>query len=138
MSPRVECPASHAERQVWLVRHGETEWAGLGRHTGRTDIPLTDRGRAQAAAPGRRLAVRSFGLVLSSPLSRAVETAAIAGFPDAQRDGDLAAWDYGALEGRTSVEIREAYPDLTIWTGPWPDAETVIETWNAACHVAND
>ncbi|MEX2183235.1 MAG: histidine phosphatase family protein [Chloroflexota bacterium] len=127
--------ADTTERQIWLVRHGETEWARLGRHTGRTDIPLTDRGRAQAAALGPRLADRPFSLVLTSPLSRAAATAAIAGFPDAERDPDLMEWDYGALEGRTSLELRETYPDWTIWTGPWPDAETVAEVGARADRV---
>lgn len=113
------------ERQIWLVRHGETEWARLGRHTGRTDIPLTEVGRAQAQALGRRLAGRSFGLVLTSPLSRAADTAALAGFADAEADPDLMEWDYGALEGRTSAAIRDEFDGWTIWTGPWPAAETV-------------
>ncbi len=110
---------------VWLVRHGETEWARLGRHTGLTDIPLTETGRAQARAVGGRLAGQHFALVLTSPLSRAAETAALAGFPDAIADPDLQEWDYGALEGRTTVEIRGDFPDWTIWRGPWPAGETV-------------
>lgn len=112
------------ERQIWLVRHGETEWSRSGQHTGRTDIPLTEAGRAQARALGQRLEGHRFGLVLTSPSSRAADTAAIAGFAGAGRDPDLHEWDYGALEGRTTPEIREAYPDWTIWTGPWPGAET--------------
>lgn len=110
---------------VWLVRHGETEWARLGRHTGLTDIPLTETGRAQARAIGGRLAGHRFALVLTSPLSRAAKTAALAGFPDAIADPDLQEWDYGALEGRTTVEIRGDFPDWTIWRGPWPAGETV-------------
>lgn len=116
---------SASEHHVWLVRHGETEWARLGRHTGRTDIPLTDIGRDQARALGRRLTGRRFGLVLTSPLSRATETAAIAGYGEmAARDDDLMEWDYGALEGRKTADIRSEMPDWTIWRGPWPDGET--------------
>ena len=116
---------SDAERQIWLVRHGETAWSQSGQHTGRTDIPLTATGRDQARALGRRIAGHRFALVLTSPSSRAADTAALAGFPDAVRAPDLHEWDYGALEGRTTPDIREQYPDWTIWTGPWPDAETV-------------
>lgn len=115
------------ERQIWLVRHGETDWARLGRHTGRTDIPLTPAGRDQARALGSHLAGRTFQLVLTSPLSRAAETAALAGFPDAAQDPDLMEWDYGALEGRTSADIRGEFEGWTIWTGPWPGAETTDE-----------
>jgi len=113
------------ERQLYLVRHGETEWARLGRHTGRTDIPLTDVGREQGRALGRRLARHPFALVLTSPLARAAETAALAGFPDAIPDPDLQEWDYGALEGRETAEIRTEFPGWTIWTGPWPAGETL-------------
>jgi len=113
------------ERQIWLVRHGETEWARLGRHTGRTDIPLTDVGREQALALGRRLAGRRFDLVLTSPLSRAAETASLAGFADAALEPNLMEWDYGAHEGRTSAAIREEFDAWTIWSGPWPQGETV-------------
>lgn len=113
------------ERQIWLVRHGETEWARNGRHTGTTDIPLTDTGREQARALGRRLAGRPFARVLSSPLSRAAETARLAGFGDrVEADPDLREWDYGAFEGRTTPDIRSEIPDWTIWTGPWIDGET--------------
>jgi broad specificity phosphatase PhoE len=113
------------ERQVWLVRHGETEWAKLGRHTGRTDIGLTEIGRQQAQLLGRRLSGRPFALVLSSPLSRAAETARLAGFGDAVTlDDDLREWDYGDFEGRTTVDIRRQYTEWTIWTGPWPGGET--------------
>jgi len=127
--------AAEGERQVWLVRHGETEWAKTGRHTGRTDIPLTEVGREQAHALGRRIHAHPFGLVLTSPLSRAAETAALAGFPAAERDPDLQEWDYGALEGRTSADIRDEFPDWTIWTGPWPDAETVEDVGRRADRV---
>jgi broad specificity phosphatase PhoE len=116
---------SEVERQVWLARHGETEWSRDGRHTGLTEIPLTDLGRGQAEALGARLAGHRFSLVLTSPRSRATETARLAGFADAAvPDPDLAEWDYGALEGRRTAEITAEYPGWTIWTGPWPGGET--------------
>jgi broad specificity phosphatase PhoE len=119
---------SPPERQIWLVRHGETEWARDGRHTGRSDIPLTDVGRRQAEALGRRLAGHRFALVLTSPRSRAMETARLAGFGDTVVvDPDLGEWDYGALEGRTTADIRTEIPDWSIWTGPWRGGETVEE-----------
>ena len=127
---------SPTEQHVWLVRHGETEWAKLGRHTGRTDIPLTDPGRDQARALGRRLAGHSFGIVLTSPLSRAAETAAIAGHGDtAVRVDDLMEWDYGALEGRKTADIRVEMPNWTIWRGPWPGGETVDDVGARADRV---
>ena len=113
---------------LWLVRHGETEWARLGRHTGRTDIPLTGRGRSQAAAVEAKLAGATFGAVVSSPLSRALETAHLAGFADrVTTDEDLLEWDYGDLEGRTSAQIRESIPGWTIWSGPVPGGETASD-----------
>jgi probable phosphoglycerate mutase len=125
---RADAPTDERHHDVWLIRHGETEWARLGRHTGRTDVPLTDTGRAQAGALGRRLAGRAFHLVLTSPLSRASETADLAGFGAVvHRDPDLLEWDYGALEGRLTVDIRDDYPGWTIWRGPWPDGETIDE-----------
>lgn len=123
------------ERQVYLVRHGETEWARLGRHTGRTDIPLTDLGREQALDLGRRIGDHRFGLVLTSPLSRAAETAALAGFSGAERVGDLQEWDYGALEGRTTADIRTDHPGWTIWEGPWPRGETARQVGTRADRV---
>jgi broad specificity phosphatase PhoE len=124
------------ERQVWLVRHGETEWARLGRHTGRTDIPLTETGREQARALARRLAGGRFVLALTSPLSRAAETAALAGYGDvAAVDQDLREWNYGAFEGRTTVDIRKDVPGWSIWTGPWPDGENVEQVGARADRV---
>jgi broad specificity phosphatase PhoE len=124
------------ERQIWLVRHGETEWALSGRHTGRTDIALTTAGRRQARALGRRLAGRRFGLVLTSPLARAWDTARLSGYGDhAAPDDDLREWDYGELEGRTTVDIREDLPGWTIWTGPWPGGETPDEVGARADRV---
>ena len=103
--------------QAWLVRHGETDWARLGRHTGRTDVTLTDTGREQARRLRARLAGKQFAMVLSSPLSRALETARLAGFGDVlEIDPDLREWDYGAQEGLTTVEIRERIPGWSIWT----------------------
>jgi len=114
--------------RIWLVRHGQTEWARLGRHTGRTDVPLTDEGRVQARALGTRLidSHETFALVLTSPRSRASVTADLAGFGGVVSvDADLAEWDYGALEGLTTPEIKATYQNWTIWTGPWPDGETI-------------
>ncbi len=116
-----------AERQIYLVRHGETEWSAAGKHTGRTDVPLTARGRDQARSLGTRLAGHRFALVLTSPLSRAAETARLAGFSDAERAADLKEWDYGEFEGRTTPDIQEEIPGWTIWTGPWRGGETPEE-----------
>jgi probable phosphoglycerate mutase len=92
---------------VTLVRHAETDWSLAGRHTGRTDVPLTDAGRDKARALAEKLRGRSFTLVLTSPLSRAAETAGLAGFPNAEPDPDLMEWDYGDDEGLTTAQIRE-------------------------------
>jgi probable phosphoglycerate mutase len=92
--------------EVVLVRHGETEWSRSGRHTGRTDVPLTEAGEAQARALAGVLAGERFALTLTSPLSRARRTAELAGLTGAEVDDDLAEWDYGPYEGRTSAEIR--------------------------------
>ena len=100
--------------EVVLVRHGETEWSRTGRHTGRTDVPLTEEGERQARAVGAALRGRKFALVLSSPLLRALDTARLAGFEPEVRD-DLAEWDYGEYDGVTTPEIREQVPDWTIW-----------------------
>jgi broad specificity phosphatase PhoE len=111
--------------EVVLVRHGETEWSRTGQHTGSTDIPLTDRGREQAAALGAALRDRRFELVLTSPLERAWETCRLAGFGDVvqPREG-LVEWDYGAYEGRTTPEIREERPGWTLWRDGVPGGET--------------
>ena len=97
-----------------LVRHGETEWSRTGRHTGRTNLPLTEEGERQARAVGAALRGREFALVRSSPLRRAFDTARLAGFEPEVRD-DLAEWDYGEYDGLTTPEIREQVPDWTIW-----------------------
>jgi broad specificity phosphatase PhoE len=120
--------SERARPRVWLVRHGETEWARLGKHTGRTDIPLTELGREQAGAVARRLASHPFAAVLSSPLSRALDTARLAGFGDrATTTPDLLEWDYGDDEGRTTAEIRVDRPGWTIWAGGPERGETIDE-----------
>jgi len=88
-----------------LLRHGETEWSKSGRHTGRTDVPLSPHGEQLARAAGELVREYDFGLVLSSPLQRARRTAALAGL-DAEVDPLLIEWDYGGYEGRTTKEIR--------------------------------
>ena len=114
--------------RIVLARHGETEWSALGRHTGRTDIPLTDAGRDQARRLGRALAGRSFARVLSSPLSRAADTARLAGFGDQVAfDDDLREWDYGVYEGRTRIEIAAEEPGWTVWTRPIRGGESLEE-----------
>ncbi len=104
--------------RIWLIRHGETEWARSGRHTGRTDLPLTARGRAQARALRAPLAALAARVeeVWSSPLARARETAELSGLRPTQLVPELAEWDYGEFEGRTTAELRESEPDWSIWT----------------------
>lgn len=112
--------------ELWLFRHGETEWSKSGAHTGRTDLPLTEEGRARAKALGRWLGGRQFSLVLTSPLIRARDTCALAGYGDvAQVEPNLLEWDYGDYEGRTTAEIRKAQPDWNLWTSGVPKGETV-------------
>jgi broad specificity phosphatase PhoE len=112
--------------RIWLVRHGETEWSKSGRHTGRTDIPLTATGEQQGQALGRQLAAHRFALVLTSPLKRARETCRLAGFADvAQVSEDLSEWDYGIYEGRTTAAVRAEQPGWSIWTTTVPQGETV-------------
>ncbi|QJU52281.1 histidine phosphatase family protein [Herbiconiux sp. KACC 21604] len=106
-----------AAPSIVLVRHGETEWSLSGQHTGRTDIPLTERGIEQARAVGRALGGRRFGLVLTSPLRRSVHTAELAGYGvEAQVEPDLTEWDYGAYEGLTSAQISERFgEEWNLW-----------------------
>jgi broad specificity phosphatase PhoE len=109
--------------EVWLLRHAETEWSRTGKHTGRTDIPLTDHGREVARALGDRLAGQDFALVLCSPLSRARETAQLAGLECSGLRDDLVEWDYGDYEGLTTPEIRETRPDWWLWRDGCPGGE---------------
>jgi broad specificity phosphatase PhoE len=99
-----------------VVRHGPTEWSSRGRHTGRTDISLDDDGRRAAAALAPVFARREFALVITSPLTRARDTASLAGFPDATIDDDLLEWDYGQYEGRTTPDIRHERPGWSLWS----------------------
>ena len=109
--------------EVILLRHAETEWSRTGRHTGRSDIPLTDDGRAAAGALAARLADRRFAIILTSPLSRASESARLAGL-DATVEPDLVEWDYGEYEGITTAQIREGVPHWTVWSHPSPGGES--------------
>ena len=117
---------SGADPDVVVIRHGETEWSRTGRHTGRTDIPLTDDGRRQAKLLGKRLAGHEFALVLCSPLSRARETCELAGFGDrAELTDDLLEWDYGDYEGRRTDDIRKERPGWTLWIDGCPHGERI-------------
>ncbi len=107
-------------QELWLIRHGETEWSRSGAHTGRTDIPLTPEGRERAAAVGRLLNGHRFALVLTSPLQRARDTCRLAGYGEhAQVEPNLREWDYGDYEGRTTADIQKEVPGWSIWNqGP--------------------
>jgi broad specificity phosphatase PhoE len=122
--------------QLLLARHGETEWSANGRHTGRTDLQLTERGRSRARGLAAPLGGRVFDLVLTSPLRRAVETCELAGLGDqAQVRDDLREWDYGAYEGVTTVEIHERRPDWSLWRDGCPDGETAADVGERADRV---
>lgn len=110
--------------EVWLIRHAETEWSKAGRHTGRTDIPLTAQGRAHAATLPQRLGGQTFAAVFVSPLGRARETAELAGLGEqAQVRDDLAEYDYGDYEGITTDEIRADRPGWYLWRDGVPNGE---------------
>jgi len=110
--------------RLWLVRHGQTEWSATGRHTGRTDVPLTAEGERQASALTTIFAGLRPALVLSSPRQRAQRTAELAGLHIDALDDDLAEWDYGDYEGLTSRQIHETNPGWTIFGAPTPGGET--------------
>jgi broad specificity phosphatase PhoE len=111
--------------EAWLLRHAETAWSKSGKHTGLTDVPLTDEGREAARRLRERLAGRRFALVLSSPLSRARETAELAGLGEGlQLRDELLEWDYGEYEGLTTPEIREQRPGWSLWRDGAPGGES--------------
>jgi broad specificity phosphatase PhoE len=112
--------------EIVLVRHGETAWSRAKRHTGRTDVPLTDEGRRHAQALRERLRDRELARVLTSPLSRAVETCELAGLSDrAEIRPELVEIDYGEAEGLTTTQMRERIPGWTVWTHEIPGGETL-------------
>ncbi len=107
-----------AMSELWVVRHGATQWSRLGQHTGLSDVPLLPEGESAAAALAPRLSVAGFTVVLTSPLQRARRTAELAGFPDARPEPLAVEWDYGAYEGLTRAQIREQVPDWSAWDFP--------------------
>jgi probable phosphoglycerate mutase len=124
---------------VWVIRHGQTEWSRTGRHTSCTDVDLTPAGVANAKR--LRGSVQA-DLVLCSPRLRARRTAELAGLTPFEVTEDLREWDYGELEGLTSAQIQETYPDWTIWDGPWPGGETAADVtaradrfWKEICSL---
>lgn len=124
--------------RLWIVRHGPTEWSSSGRHTGRTDVPLTEEGEREAATLRDRLKGVDFGLVLTSPLHRARRTAELAGFPDAEREPLAREWDYGDYEGRTRAEIRREVPDWSPWTHPdMPNGERLDQVADRASRLVD-
>ena len=121
---------------LWLIRHGETEWSRSGQHTSRTDLPLTEDGERRALELKTYLAGRQFALVLTSPMQRAQHTCELAGYgAQAQIDANLKEWDYGAYEGLTTAEIRKTEPDWTIWTSTPPDGESSVQVGERADQV---
>jgi probable phosphoglycerate mutase len=124
---------------VHLVRHGETEWSRSRRHTGRTDIPLTARGRVQAGLLAGALADLHPDRVLTSPLGRARETCELAGFGSvAEVDERLAEWDYGFAEGQTTEELRVDQPGWSVWTHPIEGGESLAEVGARATALCDD
>jgi broad specificity phosphatase PhoE len=121
--------------ELWLVRHGETEWTVSRQHTGRTDIPLTPAGEQKARSLEPVLAQHKFAAVFTSPLQRASQTAALAGFEDAAVDGDLVELDYGDYDGRTTAEIHEERPDWLLWRDGTPGGESIEEAGSRADRV---
>jgi len=123
-------------REIWLIRHGETEWSLSGAHTGRTDLPLTAAGEKKAALLAPVLARHEFSLVLTSPLQRARRTCELAGFGAvATLDGNLQEWDYGAYEGRTTDQIQHDRPGWSLFRDGVPGGETIDQVADRARQV---
>ncbi len=124
------------EQQIYVIRHGETEWSLSGQHTGVTDIPLTENGRHLAKLLHPVLAKESFALVLTSPLQRAKETCKLSGLGDqAEVDSHLIEWNYGDYEGLTSDQIHRKIPGWLIFTDGAPGGETPEQVGERADHV---
>jgi len=122
--------------QIWLIRHGETEWSLSGAHTSRTDIPLTENGKKQAGAIGTFLSGKSFSLVLTSPMLRARETCRIAGFGDvAKIEPNLREWDYGVFEGCKTHDMRKEAPNWSIWSSVISGGEALDDVGGRARRV---
>jgi len=133
--PAFVVPDLPEHAQLWIVRHGETEWSASGQHTSITDLPLTEAGRRQAVAVRKVLGDVTPTLVLSSPRRRALETAELAGLQVDDTTEDLAEWFYGAYEGKTTAEIREEKPDWTIWRDGPRDGESAADVQRRADRV---
>jgi broad specificity phosphatase PhoE len=132
----VEQSGPERRQRIVIVRHGETEWSRIKRHTGRTDIPLTDEGRRQARELVDTLAGLTFEAVFVSPLRRARETCAIVGFGDlATVDPDLVEWDYGAYEGKMSAEVQQQRPGWNLFRDGVPEGETIDDVAARAARV---
>ncbi len=110
--------------EVWIIRHGETEWSKSGRHTGTTELELTPKGEQDALRLAPALAGVHFDLVLCSPRARARRTAALAGIRDVRIDQELAEWNYGDYEGRTRIQIQEDRPGWSVWADGCPGGES--------------
>jgi probable phosphoglycerate mutase len=121
--------------EIWLVRHGATEWTATEQHTGRTDLALTADGRRDAAALVKPLNRQFFAAAFTSPLCRARETARIAGFANAEPLDDLREWDYGAYEGRTTAEIQLEIPGWSVWNDPIIEGESIDDVAARAASV---
>jgi probable phosphoglycerate mutase len=130
---------SSAFPEIYLVRHGETEWSLSGRHTGRSDIPLTSKGEEAARGVADRLHGQSFAAVWSSPSQRAMNTCALAGFGSERivKD-DLAEWDYGAYEGLTSKQIHAQRPDWQLFRDGCPDGEAAADAGTRADRIIGE
>jgi len=124
--------------EVWLIRHGQTEWSLSGQHSGRYDLPLTAQGEQEALATRELLGGRKFDHVFCSPLRRAVRTCELAGYSDvATLDPDFQEWDYGDCTGFTMEQIQERYPGWTIWKGPVPNGESLDDIAGRALRAAD-
>jgi probable phosphoglycerate mutase len=121
-------------QHIFLVRHGETEWSRTGQHTGRTDIALTEHGRAQAERIGQTLPGKQVS-AWTSPLIRARETAKLAGVENAQVDNDLIEWNYGIFESRTTADIRKEIPNWSVWDSLITGGESIEQVAGRAQRV---